>query len=248
MKQAMKQEKGISRRDFIKQSAAVAAATAVMGASGGVALAGRKPSTPRWGMVIDLRKCFGCHACAIACKTEFDVPLGYWKSWVRYTERGTFPNVQRFFLPLLCNQCENPPCVDVCPTGATYKRKDGIVAQSEKDCIGCKACVQGCPYGARYSDPKKKVAQKCDFCVHRLEQGKLPSCVNTCNARARIVGDLNDPNSEISKVIAKNKVQALRTELGTDPRVFYIGLDRYAYEPVKVGVGYRYHEKGGRSS
>ena len=149
------------------------------------------------------------------------------------SEKGRYPDVKRNFLPVLCNHCDDPPCVAACPTRATKQRKDGIVTQDEKTCIGCKYCMQACPYGVKYADPKTKTAQKCDFCLHRIEQGMLPACVNTCNARARVFGDLNDPDSAISRLIASNAVQTLRPAMGTDPRVFYIGLDYDAYTPVK---------------
>jgi len=184
-------------------------------------------------MVVDLRRCYGCHACSVACKAEQDVPLGYFKSWVIVSEKGRYPNVQRNFVPVLCNQCNKPPCVALCPTGATKQHENGIVTQDASVCIGCKYCIQACPYGARYADPKTKTVQKCDFCLHRIEQGMLPACVNTCNARARVFGDLNDPNSAVSQLIASNAVQTLRRAMGTEPRVFYIGLDQDAYETVR---------------
>jgi tetrathionate reductase subunit B len=184
-------------------------------------------------MVIDLRRCFGCHGCSVACKAEQDVPLGCFKSWVTVSEKGRYPNVSRYFVPVLCNHCEKPPCAAACPTGATRRRKDGIVVVDDEKCIGCKYCIQACPYAARYVDPRTKVAQKCDFCVHRIEQGLLPACVNTCNARARIFGDLNDPASAVSRLLAENPVQVLRPALGSEPRVFYIGLDRDAYKPIR---------------
>lgn len=134
---------------------------------------------------------------------------------------------------MLCNQCDNPPCVKACPTHATKQRTDGIVTQNDKICIGCKYCVQACPYAIKYADEKTHTAHKCDFCLHRVEQGLLPACVNTCNARARVFGDLNDPESAVSRLIASNPVQTLRPEMGTDPRVFYIGLDRSAYRLAK---------------
>ncbi len=188
---------------------------------------------PRYGMVIDLRRCFGCHACSVACKAEQDVPLGYFKSWVQVTEKGRYPHVRRQFLPVLCNHCDRPACVEVCPTKATRQRRDGMVTIDDETCIGCKYCIQACPYGARYSDPRTKTAQKCDFCLHRVEQGMLPACVNTCNARARVFGDLNDPDSAISRLIAGNPVQILRPQMGTEPHVFYIAFDQSAYKPVK---------------
>ena len=120
-----------------------------------------------------------------------------------------------------------------CPTRATVQRADGIVTQDEKTCIGCSYCVQACPYGMKYKDPRTKTAQKCDFCLHRVEQGMLPACVNTCNARARIFADLNDANSAVSRLIATNPVANLRPEMGSDPRVCNIGLHSGAYRPVR---------------
>jgi tetrathionate reductase subunit B len=225
----------VTRRDFLRgvgAAGAVATATTLSGCSGTVAT-NKAGEGPRYGMVIDLRRCFGCHACAVACKAEQDVPLGYFKSWVVTSEKGCYPHVARQFSPVLCNQCDRPPCVEVCPTQATRQRKDGIVTLDEDVCIGCKYCIQACPYGARYSDPASGTAHKCDFCLHRIEQGILPACVNTCNARARIFGDLNDPNSEISRIVCSTPIQALRPEMGTEPRVFYIGLDQHASPPVK---------------
>lgn len=222
----------VSRRAFLKGAGAATAAAALAGCTGKAAT-NRPGEGPRYGMVIDLRRCFGCHACSVSCKAEQDVPLSIFKSWVIVTEKGRYPGVTRQFLPVLCNHCDRPPCVELCPTGATTQRADGIVSQDDKTCIGCKYCIQGCPYGVRYVDPRTNTVQKCDLCVHRIEQGILPACVNTCNARARVFGDLNDPNSEISRMIASNPVQTLRPEMGTDPRVFYIALDRSAYRTVK---------------
>lgn len=234
---------GVSRRDFLKGTMVVGASLAVAtlpGCAGG-RQTNRPGEGPRYGMVIDLRRCFGCHACSVACKAEQDVPLGYFKSWVMISERGKYPHARKQFVPVLCNQCDDPPCVAVCPTRATRQRSDGIVTQDEKTCIGCAYCVQACPYGAKYRDPRTRTAQKCDFCLHRIEQGMLPACVNTCNARARIFGDLNDPDSRISQVIASNPVQTLRPEMASDPRVFYIGLDRSAYVPVRNRPAGRAH-------
>lgn len=222
----------VSRRTFLKQvgvGASAAAAASLTGCEGAGEV--NKPGEgPRYGMVIDLRRCFGCHACTVACKAEQeDVPLGYWKSWVIQTERNSYPHVRRLMLPVLCNHCQDPPCVPVCPTGATYQRPDGTVVVEEQHCIGCKYCILACPYNVRYLHPQARVAKKCDFCIHRVEQGLLPACVNTCNARARIFGDLNDPTSWVSRVLAQNPVQVLQPERGTDPRVFYVDLDRSAY-------------------
>jgi len=225
----------ITRRQFLKSSGAIGAAAAAGALPGctGTTRTNAPGEGPRYGMVIDLRRCFGCHACSVACKAEQDVPLGFFKSWVMVSEKGRYPQARRHFVPVLCNHCDRPPCVEACPTQATRQRKDGIVTQDETTCIGCKYCVQACPYGAKYADPRTHTAQKCDFCLHRIEQGMLPACVNTCNARARVFGDLNDPNSAVSRLLASNPAQTLRPSMGTEPRVFYIGLDQGAYAPVK---------------
>ncbi len=180
----------------------------------------------QYGMVIDVRRCIGCHACTVACKSEFDIPLGHNRSWVEYVEKGEYPNVGRSFLPRLCNHCSEPSCVYVCPTNATYKREqDGIVVVDQGLCIGCKYCIQACPYDARYLDPNTGWVDKCDFCIHRVSAGLEPSCVNTCVGGARIFGDLANPESEVSKLIAKNHVTVLRDEMGTFPNVYYIAAD-----------------------
>ena len=155
----------------------------------------------RYGMLIDLRKCVGCEACTVACKAENGVPLGHFRTRVETHESGTFPKVSMTFLPVLCNHCDAPACVEVCPTGASIKREDSIVKVNQEDCVGCTYCVTACTYGARYLDEEKKVVDKCNFCVHRVEQGLVPSCVNTCVADCRSFGDLNDPNTAISKAI-----------------------------------------------
>ncbi|MFQ5763583.1 MAG: sulfate reduction electron transfer complex DsrMKJOP subunit DsrO [Rhodospirillales bacterium] len=240
---------GLSRRGFIKTLAAgAAAAAAVVPAPARAALVRRKP---HYGMLIDLRRCIGCHACSVACKAEFDVPLGQTRTWVEYVEKGTYPIVTRSFLPRLCNHCSNPPCVPVCPTGATWKRKeDGIVVVDPEICIGCKYCIQACPYDARFLNPVTGAADKCDFCLHRVKQGLVPACVNTCVADARIFGDLNDPESEISKLIASNPVTVLRQGMGTEPNVFYIAADhagerdaRYEGQYIRVTTHRRQQER-----
>ena len=214
------------RRGFLKKLAAGAAAVASIVAAPTGARATMPKGVPRYGMLIDLRRCYGCHACTVACKAEFDVPLGATRSWVEYVEKGTYPDVRRSFLPRLCNHCNHPPCVSVCPTGATWKREeDGIVVVDPDLCIGCKYCIQACPYDARFLNPVTGTADKCDFCLHRVSKGVEPACVEACPAGARIFGDLNDPNSEISKLIASNPVTVLRPGQGTEPNVFYIDLD-----------------------
>jgi len=219
----------LSRRRFLAglgiSAAAAGTATTTLGNTA-KALTKESKHQVQWAMVIDTRRCIGCHACTVACKSENDVPLGYSRSWVEYIEKGDFPNVDRSFLPRLCNQCSKPACVDVCPTGATYKRKeDGIVVVDDDICIGCKYCIQACPYDARYLNPITGTVDKCDFCLHRVAQGLEPSCVNTCEGRARIFGDINDPASEVSKLIAQNSYTVLLKEMGTNPNVYYIDAD-----------------------
>jgi tetrathionate reductase subunit B len=214
-----------------------AGTAAAMGASfpaeGRVAVSKRKV---QYGMLIDTRRCIGCHACSVACKAEFDVPLGFTRSWVEYIEKGNYPNVSRSFLPRLCNHCRHPNCVDVCPTGATYKREeDGIVVVNPDICIGCKYCIQACPYDARFPNPVTGTADKCDFCLHRVSRGLVPACVETCIGRARIFGDLNDPDSEIARMIASNPVSVLRPGMGTEPNVYYIAADHTDEHELRRG-------------
>ncbi|NIP72001.1 MAG: 4Fe-4S dicluster domain-containing protein [Gammaproteobacteria bacterium] len=193
-----------------------------------------KPGVRRYAMVIDLRRCIGCDACMVACKAEFDVPLGVFRTWVPYRVVGKYPTVKKQFLPRLCNHCDDPPCVRACPVGATYKVEDGgFVLQRYDRCIGCKACMASCPYNARFMLPEHRsrsritsVVDKCTFCHHRVVQGLVPACVQTCIGRARVFGDLNDPNSEVSRLVARHATQVLRPEQGTKPHVFYIGADR----------------------
>lgn len=225
----------LSRRGFLA-TAAGGTASALAATTAGCthqAKTNQPGEGPRWGMVIDLKRCFGCHACSVACKAEQDVPLGYFNSWVMVTEKGEFPSVRRQFLRVMCNHCDSPPCVEICPTGATWKRADGIVDQDGDICIGCKYCINACPYGSRYTDPKSHTTRKCDFCEHRIAQGVVPACVSTCNARALLFGDLNDPKSDVSQAVARNPVHVLRPEMATKPSVYYIGLDGSAYSPVK---------------
>ncbi|MGE4271262.1 MAG: 4Fe-4S dicluster domain-containing protein [Desulfitobacterium sp.] len=180
---------------------------------------------PHYGMVIDLRRCVGCHACTVVCKMENSLPEGYYRSWVVEADKGAYPNVTRVKLPRLCNQCQKAACETVCPTKATHRDEGGVVVVDPKKCIGCRYCISACPYDARYLDPKKGIADKCDFCLDRAKAGLMPACVSTCVSHARYFGDLNDPNSEVNSLLNENSYQVLRTELGTKPSVFYIGLD-----------------------
>jgi tetrathionate reductase subunit B len=132
---------------------------------------------------------------------------------------------EAFFVPKLCNHCTHPACVQVCPTGATFKTKDGAVLIDHNYCIGCQYCVQACPYGARFFDHVRRVTNKCTWCYHRITKGLMPACVEVCPVEARFFGDLNDKESKISQFIKNNRVQVLRPETGNGPNVFYIGLD-----------------------
>lgn len=233
-------DRNISRRNIVKTAGLGAAvAAAVVAAPKTVRAASAPGQNIQYAMVIDVRKCIGCQACTIACKTEYEVPLGKHRSWVESVEKGNYPNVSRSFLPRLCNQCSKPQCVSVCPTGATYKRKeDGIVVVDSDVCIGCKYCMLACPYDVRFINPRTGAADKCDFCLHRVKNGLEPSCVNTCQGHARVFGDMNDPESEVSKLIAKNPVTVLRQEMGTEPNVFYIGADHADEADVRFANQY----------
>ncbi len=180
----------------------------------------------RWAMLIDLRRCIGCHTCSLACKAEFSVPLGCYRTWVKQIEKGRYPYVRRAFLPIVCNHCERPICCTVCPVNATYKRpEDGIVMINPHRCIGCRYCMAACPYNVRFINPRFNIVEKCDFCHKRLERGLLPACVEACPTNALIFGDLHDPNSDISRLVATSPVQVIKPEMGTYPQTFYIDLD-----------------------
>ncbi len=185
----------------------------------------------RYGFVIDQRRCIGCHACTVACKEENRVPLGAFRTWVKYIERGAFPNTRRYFSVLRCNHCDAAPCVTICPTVALYRRDDGIVDFDGRRCIGCKSCMQACPYDALYIDPDTSTAAKCNYCAHRVEVGLEPACVIVCPERAIIAGDLDDPASPIATMVAREPVQVRKAEQGTRPKVFYLGADAAALTP-----------------
>ena len=185
-----------------------------------------------YGFVIDNRSCIGCHACSTACKAENEVPLGVYRTWVKYVEKGSFPNSRRSFQVTRCNHCANPPCVRICPVTAMYQRVDGIVEFDPEVCIGCKACMQACPYDAIYIDPDTGTAAKCHYCSHRTEIGLEPACVVVCPTQAIIAGDLDDPASRISTLVARQNVSVRKPEQGTMPKLFYIEADDSALTPT----------------
>lgn len=207
------------------------------------------PREHYYGMGVDVNKCIGCGQCAVACKEENNVPRDphHFRTWVeRYVihedaeatvdspNGGSdgFPApveeggvVRSFFVPKLCNHCANPPCVQVCPVGATFSTEDGVVLVDEQYCIGCRYCIQACPYGARFLHPVRKTAQKCTFCYHRVVQGMVPACVEVCPTGARIFGEVHRPASPLTRFRRFNAIQVLKPHLNTAPKVFYANLD-----------------------
>lgn len=183
----------------------------------------------RWGFLIDLRKCVGCHTCEVTCKMENDVHLGVWRTWVKKVEKGTYPHTRRKFLPLLCNNCEKPICVTVCPVNANRQRPDGIVTFDPHRCVGCRYCMASCPYEVRYLHPTKRIVEKCNWCHHRIDAGLRPACVENCPTGARVFGNLLDPESEISKLLVRNDVAVITPEMGTQPQVYYIDYDEQVF-------------------
>ena len=204
----------------------------------------------RWGMVIDLKRCASCHTCTAACKAEHHTPPGvFWAKVVR-VESGKYPTVTRQGLPLLCMNCREPECEKVCPTGATERRADGIVVVDSDKCVGCRYCSVACPYGARYfshewkdyftgnsvpssayaehsrrmwlEESDRGVVSKCNICADRVEENTNPACVDACPCEARIFGDLEDPESEVSQLIKKRRGRQLHPEYDTDASVYYL--------------------------
>ena len=185
----------------------------------------------QYGFVIDHRRCIGCHACTVACKQENDVPVGNFRTWVKYVEKGRFPEIRRHFAVLRCNHCTNAPCVTICPVNALEKRKDGIVDLDRDVCIGCRACMQACPYDAIYLNEELGAVEKCHFCAHRVEKGLEPACVIVCPEQAIIAGDLHDPNSKVAHLVAEHKTLQRRVEQKTGPNVHYVGIEPVALHP-----------------
>ncbi len=185
-----------------------------------------------YGFVIDNRCCIGCHACSTACKSENEVPLGVNRTWVKTVEHGVYPDTSRSFQVSRCNHCANPPCVRICPTSAMYQREDGIVEFDKDSCIGCKSCLQACPYDAIYIDPETKTAAKCHYCSHRVDVGLEPACVVVCPTHAIVAGDLDDPSSEISKLVASQPTTVRKPEQGTAPKLLYVEGSEITLRPT----------------
>lgn len=186
----------------------------------------------KYGFVIDNRKCIGCHACTTACKSEHQVPVGVNRTWVKQVEKGEFPNTRRLFSVMRCNHCTDAPCVEICPTEALYFRNDGIVDFDKDRCIGCKSCMQACPYDALYIDPENSTAAKCNYCAHRVDVGLEPACVNVCPEHAIISGDMDNPATEISQLLARQQVKVRKPEKATKPNLFYIDADDVSLIPA----------------
>jgi Fe-S-cluster-containing dehydrogenase component len=242
----------MERRGFVKKFFAVVLPGGILGLvlkRSPAKAKGDRPPGQYYGMGIQINKCIGCGRCVEACKDENDVPREpfFFRTWVeRYViardgavvvqnidralrgsvEVGTEKETMRsFFVPKLCNQCDNPPCVQVCPVGATFTTDDGVVLVDEKRCIGCGYCIQACPYGARYLHPIKETADKCTFCYHRVTQGLLPACVEVCPTQARIFGDVQRNASPLVRFKRMNKLHVLKPHLNTEPKVVYSDLD-----------------------
>lgn len=242
-----------TRRDFLSgrtlflTSAAMAALDYVV--------AGKAEAAPTyqmqdhwWGMTIDIDKCIGCGNCVKACAEENNVPEGFFRTWVErysvadwesevptvdspnggkdgFADKPAGGSAKSFFVPKLCNHCAHSPCVQVCPVGATFETKDGLVLVDEKYCIGCRYCVQACPYGCRYINPRTQTVDKCTLCYHRITKGLQPACCEVCPTGCRQLVDLKNPNDPVHEFLRTNSIQVLKPQMATGAKVYYRGLD-----------------------
>jgi Fe-S-cluster-containing dehydrogenase component/formate-dependent nitrite reductase membrane component NrfD len=190
----------------------------------------------RYGFLIDQNRCIGCHACTLACKEEHNIAVGVNRTWVKYIEKGQYPDTRRHFAVLRCNHCDDAPCIEICPTVALFRRADGIVDFDSDRCIGCKSCMQACPYDALYIDPERSTAAKCNFDAPRIELGYKPACETVCPTQAILSGDVDDPNSEISRRIAIDKVTVRKPEKATNPKLFYVDVEGDLLRPTRMAV------------
>lgn len=242
-----------SRREFLQHVLSGAVTATVLMVYGpkafGAHTYGHAGTEHEYAYVIDINNCIGCGACVRACARENSVPSGFFRTWVeRYvvTGDGVYVDspkgaiegfaeinaeireqaIKAFFTPKMCNHCWHPPCVQVCPVGATYRSPDGFVLIDHGHCIGCAYCVQACPYAARFINPEIRKSDKCTWCYHRVKNGRLPACVEVCPNKARMFGDLNDTDSEVARLFKEDKWMVLKPEMHTDPYCFYVGLQR----------------------
>ncbi len=245
----------VSRREFMRQAASgcAAAATASVIAlilpkeAGASATANYDWTKHRWVYLIDTRLCIGCGACGRACRAENGVPEGMYRTWIERYEipvegesyvdspdggaNGFHPvttglHVQKsFFVPKLCNHCQQTPCIQVCPVGASYRTRDGVILVDSEHCIGCGYCVQACPYGSRFINPETHTADKCTLCYHRITKGLTTACVGICPVGARRLGDRENPDDPVHDILATERVMVLQPGLLTRPQCYYLGLD-----------------------
>ena len=175
----------------------------------------------RYAMAVDTRRCVGCNACVIACKTENRLPEGGFRDWVVQETAGAFPALSMEIRSERCNHCSNAPCVDACPTGASHLQEGGVVTVNRSKCTGCKACIASCAYGARWVHPDGYV-DKCTFCLHRVEKGQGPACAEACPTRSLTFGDLADPGSAVSRLVRSRRHKVVRPETGNEPNLFFL--------------------------